>query len=132
MILTTKVKFTGFRNPEDVMDGVMLEAADIVIDNIEILMKSGKSGRIYGSHQASAEGEAPANWTGKLLSEFESDMIDSTSAIINNSLAVEGPGNYGYILQEHRNRPIIEPALEMSEKQIDKLIDDRIKLGWIL
>lgn len=33
----------------------------------ESILSGPKSGRIYGEHQASAPGEAPANWTGELV-----------------------------------------------------------------
>lgn len=49
-------------------DRLVLRAANTLRNNmIRRIMRDAKSGRVYGNHQASAPGEAPANDTGALV-----------------------------------------------------------------
>jgi len=130
-MITKHVHFNPFDDPDVLMIGVMDESAELVIDHIEKLMKKPKTGRFYGTHRASAPGEAPAI-TGDsppkthLIDLFDVQNVDSLSAMVVNELGVEGEGHYGYILQEHRNRPFSEEAVENAWPEIEELIEDRI------
>lgn len=57
--------------PDKVKKGLRLALTEIGKENVRhlknLIKKPPKTGRLYGSHRASAPGEAPANWTGKLL-----------------------------------------------------------------
>lgn len=49
---------------------------------VELIMQPPKTGKIYKrrgvSHQASAPGEAPANWTGRLVNSRRIDLFEAT------------------------------------------------------
>ena len=47
--------------------GVKSLAADILREGNRLIIDGPKTGRVYGGHQASAPGEAPANETGELV-----------------------------------------------------------------
>lgn len=125
-----RVDITGyaeFETPNFLLNGVAEEGAGIILKEIGRLMDMPKSGAQGRFRRASAPGEAPAKQTGTLWESFEIDPINQLEAEIVSELASTG---YGYILQEHRDRPFVEPAIANTEDQITKLVEDRLEEGW--
>ncbi len=59
----------------------------------EVIREPGRTGRMYGTHQASAPGEPPANWTGELA----------------DSVTIEpGPGHSAYMIVGAEYGPWLE------------------------
>lgn len=65
--------------------GVEEAARLIVQEAIRSILHDPKTGRIYGGHQASAPGEAPANQYGELVSGFTIEMKGNRAIIRNRS-----------------------------------------------
>lgn len=85
-------------------------------------MLAGKSGQLYGSHQASAPGEAPANWSGALMDTLESTMTGPTSAEVS-----AGGTQAPYLAQQLEfgspggkiaPRPLVTPTAEEFKSRI--------------
>lgn len=112
-----------------------------VVDNIR---NGEKTGRMYGDHQASAPGEAPATDTGELISgvSFEIDSDGFGASVISRApyslalelgtsgnrsigkedkIALQGPGfGDGHI----EPRPFMLPAFEKNREAIQEAIAD--------
>jgi hypothetical protein len=69
------------------------------------IMTGPKSGIIYGTHQASAPGEAPAADTGYLTSSIQTEDVGEMQSRVNVG------AEYGAIL-EYINRPYLTTAVE--------------------
>ena len=67
------------------------QASQLLIDKIQESMRSGKSGRSYGFHVASATGETPAIWKKKLYNALEYKITEEQGEIISRiGVNVEG------------------------------------------
>jgi hypothetical protein len=75
---------------------------------IRSIESGGRSGRIYGDHQASAPGEPPANDTGALVASI---LIERPSRLRRRVTVGE---IYGAILELRRGRPFLLPAFYSS------------------
>lgn len=69
------------------------------------IMTGSKSGQMYGSHQASAPGEAPATETGYLVNSIQTEDVGEMESRVNVG------AEYGAIL-EYIDRPYLTPAAE--------------------
>ena len=58
------------------------QASQLLIDKIQESMRSGKSGRSYGFHVASATGETPAVLSNKLINALEYKIIDNGKEMV--------------------------------------------------
>ena len=58
------------------------QASQLLIDKIKESMRSAKSGRRYGFHIASAEGETPAVLTSKLINALEYKISDEGGELV--------------------------------------------------
>lgn len=47
-----------------------VRAANALRNGADIVLSGARSGRVYGGHQASAPGEAPAQWSGNLRTKW--------------------------------------------------------------
>lgn len=74
-----------------------------------------KSGRRYGSHTASAPGQAPANWTGKLLSSIR---VQKTKGVAFVSVTAKYAEFLEFGTSKMRPRPFIIPAFLKTKKMI--------------
>lgn len=93
---------------------------------IEEIESGPKTGQIYFSgpeplpHQASAPGEAPANWTGKLVASIEPQMTGETEGEVG-----AGGGEVHYARQLEQGdpggrvapRPFMQPAAEANKQE---------------
>lgn len=90
-----------------------LAAADLYLAEIRrLILNTPKTGRMYGDHQASAPGEAPANWTGHLLNSFKVTQHTTGSVV---SVRVTNTAEYAPHLEfgtiKMAPRPFLRPAL---------------------
>jgi hypothetical protein len=69
------------------------------------IMTGPKTGQMYGSHQASAKGEAPATDTGFLVNSIQTEEVAEMTSRVNVG------AEYGAIL-EYIERPYLTPAAE--------------------
>ncbi len=129
MEFSVEVKFEPFIDIDDVLSGVAVEGAEIIESKIKGLMQEPKSGKPYkhrdgGVRPASSEGEAPGIDSTELVNSFEIVALSAMEAEINSDV------EHGAILQEKRNRPFTEPAIEQAMPEIVDLIEERIEQGW--
>jgi hypothetical protein len=98
---------------------VDLSAHAIGVEAIAMIETGQKSGRIYGTHQASAPGEAPASVTGALVGTIDAVMTGETEAEVR---AGGGAVNYaaelelGSVSGRDAARPFMAPAAEAGKK----------------
>lgn len=92
-------------------------------DAVRSVQRGPKTGEIYGRHQASAPGEAPATDTGNLASNILVDIIpgsvDIEAKVISRapySIALE------FGTKNMEPRPFMRPAFEKNKKRIQDLI----------
>jgi len=69
------------------------------------IMTGPKTGQMYGSHQASAPGEAPATDTSNLVNSIQTEEVGEMESRVNVG------AEYGAIL-EYIDRPYLTPAAE--------------------
>lgn len=95
--------------PGAVMDAVM-ESAHDVEGVIKASMAEPKTGELYGSHRASAPGEAPAMDTGTLAASIQVDPTGATSAAVSTNQDYAVHLEYGTV--NMAARPAWVPAAE--------------------
>lgn len=120
--------YRPFEDPELVMGGYAEEAAGFVLVEVENLMRASKSGRTYGSHVASAPGEAMAIWTGNLFEHYQVVPRSELEADLFNDLFIFG---YGEILEDFKDRPVHEEATENAMDRINEGYIQRIEDAWL-
>jgi HK97 gp10 family phage protein len=79
-----------------------------------------KSGTRYGNHTSSAPGQAPANWTGKLLNSIKVQKTKGTAFVYITAKYAEF---LEFGTSKMRARPFIIPAFIKTKKYIQ----DRLK-----
>lgn len=99
-------------------------AARLLIDEaIKLIKDTPKTGRIYGTHQASAPGEPPANLSGHLISSFRTQITQTgtvTSVSITNTAKYAGYLEFG--TRKMAPRPFMRPAyVNTKEKMIAEI-----------
>lgn len=70
------------RDVERLVSGVVVAATANIRERIVGSMGGAKSGRMYGTHQASAPGEAPAILFGQLSSSIDTELISATHGLV--------------------------------------------------
>lgn len=89
-------------------------------DIVKRIQRGPATGRIYGNHQASAPGEAPASDTGRLASSIDYKREGRMSASVGSDLAYAAMLEFGTTKVEPR--PAWIPAVEAArDKYIDRL-----------
>lgn len=84
------------------------ETADFFLDRVkDDILNSPKSGRMYGSHQASAPGEAPANWTGDLEKSLNKSIL--SRSVYKYKVKVSSGIFYAPLLEGGTNRVAARP-----------------------
>lgn len=87
----------------------------------DILMGT-KTGRWYGSHQASAPGESPANWTGLLVETINRKPVDGYQLLWEIGANAEYAGYLEEGTRRMAPRPVWVPSLnEEADRFIDKV-----------
>lgn len=91
----------------------------------ELIQTGPKTGKFYGSHQASAPGEAPASDTGRLVSSIRWEFSGSGL-----SIRVTAGAQYAAYLEFGTSimaaRPFLRRAINETEQQGRKLIDAEV------
>jgi phage gpG-like protein len=83
---------------------------------IKIDMASAKSGQMYGDHQASAPGEAPAVDTSALINSIQTEVNGSEGEVYTNAeYAVHL--EYGAPMNNLEPRPFMTPAAEAARPE---------------
>jgi hypothetical protein len=112
------VKFNHFQEiaaqmPNAVGKIVRKTARDIEAD-AEQSMEGPKSGQMYGAHQASAPGEAPAVDTGNLKCSIDTEMTSKTTAVV--AVGAEYGAHLEYGTRKMAMRPYLRPAVERKAR----------------
>lgn len=105
------------------IDGIEADAAPIIKEvtfgietEMKLSMAEPKTGNVYVRkgrvHRASAKGEAPAVDYGFLLNSIKADMRSPLQGVV--SIGAE----YGYILDQLKDRPFVEPAIEKTLERV--------------
>lgn len=97
------------------------------------IISGGKSGRIYksgkkGSHQASAPGESPANWTGRLLNAIMSEASGAKAVIVAAQTVYASWLEFG--TRKMAARPFLKPAIDEEAPKGSKLMQEEINKGF--
>lgn len=129
MYFSIEAEFEPFPDIDLVLSGVAYEGAEIIHEKIVDLMNEPKTGRPYkhkdGSvRPASDEGEAPGINSKDLVGSFDVIELSALAAQIYSDI------EHGHILEEKRNRPFTEPAIEAALPKITELIENRIEDEW--
>lgn len=115
----------------NVMRAIKLASYMVQATARKSILRDPKTGIVYGKHQASAPGEAPASDTGNLARNIIvlADERTHMSYVVSRapySAALE----YGAVRNKDSEfftlapRPFMRPALELNRAAIRKLIDD--------
>ncbi|HEY0428993.1 MAG TPA: hypothetical protein VGC76_14525 [Pyrinomonadaceae bacterium] len=128
---SAEVQFNPFAVVDvDVMlAGVAYEGAEIIHEKIVGLMNEPKHGNPYKHRDntvrpASEEGEAPGINSKDLVGSFDVIALSMDEAQINSDI------DYGNILQEKRDRPFTEPAVELAIPEIAEKVEGRMEEEW--
>ncbi|MFH0980642.1 MAG: hypothetical protein V2A79_03775 [Planctomycetota bacterium] len=101
------------RGLEDVAHDIVVAACSNIAERSVSSMAGGKSGRMYGQHQASAPGEAPAIDTGQLADSIQTEVSGSKGMVYTNS--EHGP-HMEWGTHDISPRPFFAPAAEAERK----------------
>ena len=107
------------------MDGLKAIALMTQADAQRRVLKGPKTGRIYGRHQASAPGEAPANDTGFLAGSIRIDINQKWEVDLRALAPYAVHLEYG--TRKMAPRPFLRPAAESVGKQAPKVFDEAIR-----
>lgn len=104
-----------------VMRGVVAATEEVRNEAVRLIQSGPKTGRVYGRHQASAPGEAPASDTGRLVNSITTafDDVKLTGTVAANTDYAEYL-EYGTATMEPR--PFLRPALTAKREQVTALI----------
>lgn len=97
-------------------ENLVYEGSEYMANEMKKSIASGKkSGKRYGSHSSSAPGQAPANWTGKLL---KSIRIQKTKGLSFVYVTAKYAEFLEFGTSKMRPRPFIIPAFLKTKKMI--------------
>ena len=105
------------------------QASQLLIEKIKDSMNEAKSGRRYGFHIASAEGETPAVLTGKLIDALEYVIVEEGGELISRiGVNVTGEENgYAVYLElgtsKMGERSYLRRTLFQNEDEIRKILN---------
>ncbi len=108
-----------------------LSALDVRNEAIRSIESGPKTGIVYGRHQASAPGEAPATDSGVLVGSINSGLVTRTKRKVE---AVAGSDSeYGIHLEfgtkNMAARPWLQPAFDRMKNQINARLFKAFKKG---
>jgi HK97 gp10 family phage protein len=106
----------------------MRKAGTVIIKEMRRLMtEEPKSGRLYGTHRASAPGEPAASDTGRLVKSFLSKITKENDRIVL-TINSDQP-HFKWVEQgttKMEKRPVVPPAVKNMTPQIIRLIAQEI------
>lgn len=97
--------------------------AVIWADHFREALHEAKSGRMYGEHQASAEGEIPAAWLGPLEDSIEVKDSRTTSAV---HVTADHAEDLEYGTKHMEARPFVQPITDRSSRDITNAVHEVI------
>jgi HK97 gp10 family phage protein len=128
--LVKKFHKLGVAVSGDHLGKAALAGAMLVEQAAKLSMGEAKSGRMYGAHQASAPGEAPAVDTGLLLNSIQSELVETSATSALAQAGVAG-AEYGEALEYGTARilprPYMRPALDNNEDRIVAGVRDALE-----
>lgn len=106
---------------------VVKETITEIKDDIETAMRLPKSGVVYGSHQASAPGDAPAVDEGDLIDSLQAEMTGPTAG----EVRVDDPKGalleYGSAGGKIAARPFMTPAANANRQRFNDKMEGIIR-----
>jgi len=99
---------------------VQTTAAGEITGSVRAAMTGPKSGRLYGSHRASAPGESPASRSGRYLAGIEVIRISTLEAKVGARVP------YAPILENEMNRPLWNKTMAEILPTLDGRLSDAI------
>jgi len=116
-----KINSTELKNLLNKAENLVNDSSVYMAEEMKKSIASGaKSGRRYGNHTSSAPGQAPANWTGKLLRSIKVQKMKGISFVYVTAKYAEF---LEFGTSKMRPRPFIIPAFIKTKK----MIQDRLK-----
>jgi len=103
--VVAKINILGQTHKENIEQALKDILPEVLKENRRLIRNTQKTGRMYGMHQASAPGEAPANRTGKLVSSGNYGVRNSQQAYIGESI------DYAVFLELGTRKMIKRPHL---------------------
>lgn len=105
------------REAHAIVQGTVLD----IETRVKTEMAGPKSGRMYGGHQASAPGEAPAVDTGALISSVQTDVQGTEGSVYTN---MEYAPYLEYGTSQMAPRPFFTPAAEAARSDFERKMRD--------
>lgn len=101
------------------------KSGKIILDEMRrLILDEAKTGKMYGSHQASAPGEAPANETGELVESFTAEV--DTSIKDKPTLIIGARADHATFLEYGTKfmapRPFMRPAINNVQRRVEMAI----------
>lgn len=90
-------------------------------------MRDVKSGRMYGKHQASAKGEAPAIDTSALANSIEVDETGEFERVVFTNQEYAAALEFGRADGKLAERPFFRPAVKKLRNQIVRRLNDALR-----
>lgn len=108
------------------MRGVVRYIGAVETRSVELLMSPPKTGKMYGKHQASAPGEAPASDTGRLVNSRTVDLFEGTlTARLTYRTAYAAALEFG--TEKMEPRPFLARSLDETRAEGQAMIAQEIK-----
>lgn len=108
------------------MRGVVRWINAVDTRSVELIMEPPKTGRMYGKHQASAPGEAPASDTGRLVNSRTVDLSEGQlQARLTYRTAYAAALELG--TEKMEPRPFLRRALAETTKEGQAMVTEEIK-----
>lgn len=130
--VSTKVVWKGDQVQAAILrglDGGLTIAGQIVLAEVRrLILETPKTGRIYGTHQASAPGESPANETGALLNGLQ--VVNRGNQYSRSIVIVSADGKSSLLEFGTRRmlpRPYMTPALNNTSARVYAAIGGNIR-----
>lgn len=99
---------------------------EAVKERVEQSMAEPKSGRVYGTHQASAPGEAPAIDTRELIESGRVEVVSERQADIIYDAPHAVPLELGAPARGLAPRPFLGPAMELEREPFLERVKEAI------
>lgn len=88
-----------------------------------------KTGQVYGAHQASAPGEAPATDTGNLANSIQAQMTGPLAAEVSVGAEYAAALEFGTADGKIAPRPFLEPALDAARPGFEAAVKSVLQRG---
>ncbi len=106
-------------------DRIALDTAEAIVERTKAAMDEPKSGRMYGAHQASAPGEAPAVLSGELQGSYTAEPDGVGRAVAYSDDPKAPLLEYG--TRRMAARPALTPAAEIEQAAFENRLRGLLK-----